>query len=171
MSQKQAKQARRSAKLTPVILAPDGTPAREKPEVIHRRQFMHGRMSVEEMNTRLVRRKCDCGAWGVGYIRVFMLAEDFARKNPIRANAIRVVLGLGKEDPIPSFDSKWGRLMQVSSITPCSNCFPAAERAAAHEVPDDAYVEITRGNTTKISSAVSVQLERPAEATAAASLH
>ena len=121
-----------------------------KGDTLHMKRFMQGRFSPEEVHIALgVNKRCEgCGRPGVGHIRTFWEADEFAKREPLRAMSIAMLHG----GNLPVVKSTYGDLFMVSQITPCANCWREAEKAAADH-PDWVYVEISRPHRSNRFSA------------------
>jgi hypothetical protein len=99
--------------------------------------------SPQEMHARLgVAQKCLCGRPGVGTIDSLIQEQELWTKFPAIAMAL---LAKNRSGPvIPSFNSKYGKLVRIARIAPCAMCFSEAEKAAA-KGPSYVIIEICKG--------------------------
>jgi len=136
-----------TATTTPTILDASGAPAK-KQEVLHRRKFMGGRETPNEVHRRLgIKKKCVvCSRPGAIRIRVFMPYDEASRRAPNMIAAIMATNPDGAKVPTVTFkDGSTPReFIKASDSAFCDFCKVEAERVAA-TAPSWAVVEIDRG--------------------------
>jgi len=122
--------------------------AKPKQEVIHRKKFMGGRETPNEVSRRLgIAKKCAiCGKAGAIRIRVFMPYDEAMKRAP---NLIAAIMASNPDGPkVPTVMFKDGstprEFIKASDNAFCDNCKVEAERTAA-TAPSWAVVEIDRG--------------------------
>lgn len=135
--------------ITPnVPAATDAAPTPAKKEVLHRRKFMDGRETPNEVSRRLgIAKKCAiCGRPGAIRIKVFMPYDEAMKRAPDLIAAIMVSNPDGMKVPTVQFKdgSTVREFIKASDNAFCDHCKVEAERTAA-TAPSWAVVEIDRG--------------------------
>ena len=122
--------------------------APSKSPVIHRKKFMDGRETPNEVHRRLgIKKKCViCGQPGAIRIRVFMPYDEAMQRAP---NLIAAIMASNPDGPkVPTVMFKDGStpraFIKASDSAFCDHCKVEAERTAA-TAPSWAVVEIDRG--------------------------
>jgi hypothetical protein len=132
----------------PTLFDASGAPVTKKQEVLHRKRFMGGRETPNEVHRRLgIGKKCvTCSRPGAIRIRVFMPYDEAMQRAPDMMAAIMVS---NPDGPfVPTLDFKDGstvrKFIKASDSAFCDFCKVEAERVAAG-APSWAVVEIDRG--------------------------
>lgn len=119
-----------------------------KKEVLHRKRFMDGRETPNEVHRRLgIAKKCIvCSRPGAIRIRVFMPLDEAMQRAP---NMIAAIMASNPDGPkVPTVTFKDGstprEFIKASDSAFCDFCKVEAERTAA-TAPSWAVVEIDRG--------------------------
>lgn len=119
-----------------------------KQEILHRKKFMDGRETPNEVHRRLgIKKRCViCGQPGAIRIRVFMPYDEAVKRAPNLIAAIMATNPDGAKVPTVSFrDGETARdFIKASDSAFCDLCKVEAERTAA-TAPSWAVVEIDRG--------------------------
>lgn len=137
-----------SDETSPIITTATTTPEAPKREVLHRKKFMGGRETPNEVHRRLgIGKKCVvCSRPGAIRIRVFMPYDEASRRAPNMIAAIMATNPDGAKVPTVTFrDGSTPReFIKASDSAFCDSCKVEAERVAA-TAPSWAVVEIDRG--------------------------
>lgn len=125
---------------------------RPKAEVIHRRKFMQGRMTPEELNTAVgIRKPCHyCGRPGQMRIRTFMSEKDAMTYFP---QVVAMMIASSGTGQLPTVPMTYGRMVRMTDLGVCLRCRPEAEKQAA-KLPSKVLVEIVEPPKTTIQSQV-----------------
>jgi hypothetical protein len=133
----------------PLLFDASGAPVRKKQEVLHRKKFMDGKETPNEVSRRLgIAKRCSvCGGPGAIRIRVFMPYDEAMKRAPDLMAAIMVSNPDGLKVPTVTFkDGTTPReFIKASDNAFCDNCKVEAERVAGQSAPSWAVVEIDRG--------------------------
>lgn len=120
----------------------------KKREVLHRKRFMGGRETPNEVSRRLgIAKQCIvCKRPGAIRIRVFMPLDEAMQRAP---NLIAAIMASNPDGPkVPTVKFKDGstvrEFIKASDSAFCDHCKVEAERTAA-TAPSWAVVEIDRG--------------------------
>ena len=113
--------------------------------VLHRKKFMNGEMTPQEMHSKYafpVGAKCaGCGGPPLVTIRSFAEEAEMLKRDP-RLKVLQLVEP-EKYGSIP-LGTKMGAYLRISEVFACASCAPDAERAAAKH-PSWCFVDINRG--------------------------
>lgn len=111
-----------------------------KQEVLHRKTFMGGRMTPEEVHAKLgIRKKCiGCGAMATFRVRMYATADDFMKHMPREAAVIAAGNPLGPF--IPTVPMTYGNMVLISDVGACPNCKATLQKEAAKH-PDWMFPE------------------------------
>jgi hypothetical protein len=120
----------------------------DETKTIHRKQFMEGRMTPEELHNRALSQggtiKCPCGLDPVTRIVTFADVKDLMKHEPeMLAGMARYYMrqGLG----LPCVEFTYGKFVKIGDGFFCEICSPEMEKKAARELPDWVLVEVRRG--------------------------
>lgn len=114
-------------------------------KIIHRKQFMDGRATPQEVHSRYafpLGAKCvGCGGPPLTTIRSFAEEAEMLKRDPRLK-----ILQLADPDKYGSMQlrTKMGKYLRIAEVYACPQCTPEAERAAARH-PSWVFVEIDRG--------------------------
>lgn len=116
-----------------------------KGKTIHRKQFMDGRVTPQELHSALafpVGAKCvGCGGPPLTTIRTFAEEAEMLKRDPRLK-----ILFMADPDKYMSMRlvTKMGPYLRLAEVYACARCTPEAERAAAKH-PSWTFVDINRG--------------------------
>lgn len=137
-----------------LILDASAPVEKKRDEVIHRKKFMDGRETPNEVHRRLgVAKKCAvCGRPGAIRIRVFMPLDEAMQRAP---NLIAAIMASNPDGPkVPTVWFKDGstpkEFIKASDSAFCDNCKVEAQRIAGQSAPSWAVVEVDAGPKDKV---------------------
>lgn len=119
--------------------------AKKKPEILHIKKFMGGRVTPEELHRAIgLRVKCSgCGQPAAIRIRVLVELAELTKRQP---EFVAAVAASNPEGPsVPTVATKYGPMVKVSDTGACALCRKTAEVAAARGAPSWCIVDIDRG--------------------------
>jgi hypothetical protein len=133
----------------PTLFDASGAPVTKKQEVLHRKKFMGGRETPNEVHRRLgIAKPCAvCGKPGAMRIRVFMPLDEAMQRAPDLLAAIMAANPMAAKLPTVMFKdgSTPKEFIKASDSAFCDHCKVEAERIAGQSAPSWAVVEIDRG--------------------------
>lgn len=116
-----------------------------KGKIIHRKQFMDGRYTPQELHSALafpIGAKClGCGAPPLTTIKTFAEEAEMLKRDPRLK-----ILFMADPDKYMSMRlvTKMGPYLRIAEVYACPKCTPEAERAAAKH-PSWCFVSIDHG--------------------------
>jgi hypothetical protein len=140
-----------------LILTPEAharEEARPKPEILHRKKFMDGKMTPKEVHRAFgLGRPCsNCGGPPAIRIRVFMPLDEATQRAPNFVAAVAAIspLGGGKLPTVKfkehAGDTVGKDYIKASDTCWCDNCKVEARITAAKNSPSWAVVQIDEGH-------------------------